>query len=280
MTDREALIASAKRIGADPLDLATVMSYETGGTMSPSQYGGAGGRHVGLIQFGPGEADKYGASPNQSFQEQLPAVERYLTARGFQPGMGRLDLYSTINAGRPGLYGASDAGNGGAPGNVADKVATMAPHEAKAAAFLGGGFTPQMPTGGQPRSMSPGIAAPNGASMGSTAMQGGFGLGGVVEQGGAVAGQASPAPDVAILSGQPLSVTGSPDPQPGSQYAQIGNALKAVSASQQKQGQQKAGGMMGVPDVGNRPISLQQARAMFDPGKFYGALRNAGVRGV
>lgn len=35
--------------------------------------------------------------------------------------------------------------------------------------------------------------------------------------------------------------------------------------------------MMGVPEVGRRPISLHQARAMFDPGKFYGMLRNAGV---
>jgi hypothetical protein len=27
-------------------------------------------------------------------------------------------------------------------------------------------------------------------------------------------------------------------------------------------------------------IGLQQAQAMFDPGRFYGVLRNAGVRGV
>ncbi|MCJ2097695.1 hypothetical protein [Methylobacterium sp. E-046] len=273
--------------GEDPLDLATVMSYETGGTMSPSQYGGAGGRHVGLIQFGPREADKYGASPDQSFQEQLPGVERYLTARGFQPGMSRLDLYSTINAGRPGLYGASDAGNGGAPGNVADKVASMAPHEAKAAAFLGGNFTPQMPTGGQPRSMTPGIAAPGGASMGSMAQRGAFGLSGIVGQGSAVPGQASPTPDAASLSSQPFTTMPAPggfssDPaaqpaQPSNQYAQIGNALKAAAAAQ-KQGQgQKGGGMMGAPEVGGRPISLQQARAMFDPGKFYGMLRVAGV---
>ena len=56
--------------------------------------------------------------------------------------------------------------------------------------------------------------------------------------------------------------------------------MKAVAASQKQQGQQRSGSMMGAPDVGGRPISLQQARAMFDPGKFYGALRNAGVRGV
>ena len=38
--------------------------------------------------------------------------------------------------------------------------------------------------------------------------------------------------------------------------------------------------MAGGEAPGGRLISLQQARAMFDPGKFYGALRNAGVRGV
>ncbi|MFK5600264.1 hypothetical protein ACFZ8E_25175 [Methylobacterium sp. HMF5984] len=162
-----ALIASAQRIGANPLDYATVMSYETGGKLDPSIRGGAGNRHIGLIQFGPSEQKAYGASQDQSFEEQLPAVEAYLTDRGFKPGMGRLDLYSTINAGRPGLYNASDAGNGGAPGTVADKVnGQMAGHEAKAAAFLGGDFTPSMP-----------------ASAGTSAATGAFGLAGPVATG-------------------------------------------------------------------------------------------------
>ncbi len=145
---RDALIASAQRIGADPLDLATVISYETGGTFNPGIRGGAGNRHIGLIQFGIPEQRRYGASQGQSFEEQLPAVEGYLKDRGFTPGMGLLDLYSTINAGRPGRYNASDAGNGGAPGTVADKVNNqMGGHRTKAAAFLGGDFTPAMPAG-------------------------------------------------------------------------------------------------------------------------------------
>ncbi len=129
----------------------------------------------------------------------------------------------------------------------------------------------------------PGVAAPRGGSMGSTAQRGGFGLGGIVGQGAAMAGQSSPMPGVASLSDQPLMVappsTGFSDPtqQPSNQYAQIGNALKAAAAAQQKQGQQKAGGIRGAPEAGGRPISLQQARAMFNPGKFYGMLRNAGV---
>ncbi|WP_205821039.1 hypothetical protein [Methylobacterium nonmethylotrophicum] len=161
---RDALIASAQRIGANPLDLATVISYETGGTFSPSIRGGAGNRHIGLIQFGPAEQRDYGASQGQSFEEQLGAAERYLQARGFQPGMGILDLYSTINAGRPGRYNASDAGNGGAPGTVADKVNTqMGAHRAKAAAFLGGDFTPTMPAGTNEAPATPfGFQAPKG----------------------------------------------------------------------------------------------------------------------
>ncbi len=122
--------------------------------------------------------------------------------------------------------------------------------------------------------------------MGSTAQQGGFGLGGVVGQGAAVPGQASPAPGVASLSAQPLAVAPPPtgfstDPaaqqQEASPYAQIGNALKSIAGGQQKQGQQKAGGMAGGEAPGGRPISLQQARAMFDPGRFYGMLKARGV---
>lgn len=144
--DRDALIASAGRLGTTPLDLGTVISYETGGTFSPSIRGGSGNRHIGLIQFGIPEQRQYGASQDQSFSDQLGAVERYLTDRGYKPGMGLLDLYSTINAGRPGLYDKSDAANGGAPGSVADKVnGQMAGHRARASAFLGGDAGMTMP---------------------------------------------------------------------------------------------------------------------------------------
>ncbi|GJD76202.1 hypothetical protein [Methylobacterium goesingense] len=163
---RDALIASAQRIGANPLDLATVISYETGGTFNPSIRGGAGNRHIGLIQFGAPEQQRYGAAQGQSFEEQLPAVEGYLTDRGFKPGMGILDLYSTINAGRPGRYNASDAGNGGAPGTVADKVNDqMGSHRAKAAAFLGGDFSPLMPGESMPSGRAPfSLSGPVGSS--------------------------------------------------------------------------------------------------------------------
>ena len=122
--------------------MATVIGYETGGKFDPAIRGGAGNRHIGLIQFGPTEQRQYGANTSQSFPDQMKAVVRYLKARGFKPGMSLVDLYSTINAGRPGLHHRSDAGNGGAPGTVADKVRTMGPHAARARLFLGSGTEP------------------------------------------------------------------------------------------------------------------------------------------
>lgn len=132
-----ALRAAAAELGATPEDLATVISYETGGTFDPSIRGGAGNRHIGLIQFGQNEQIAYGASQNQSFPEQMRAVVRYLKHRGFRPGMDILDLYSTINAGSPGRYNASDVAAGGAPGTVRDKVNNqMGRHREKARRLL------------------------------------------------------------------------------------------------------------------------------------------------
>jgi len=133
---------AAADLGISPVDLLTVISYETGGKFSTSIKGGAGGRHIGLIQFGIPEAKKYGVHANQTPGEQMKSVVAYLKDRGFKPGMNILDLYSTINAGSPGRYNASDANNGGAPGTVADKVRTqMAGHKAKAIALLGGKYS-------------------------------------------------------------------------------------------------------------------------------------------
>ena len=132
---------AARQLGISPVDLLTVMSYETGGTFNVNQKGGAGGKYLGLIQFGPEEQRKYGVHPGMSVGEQMQAVVNFLQDRGFKPGMTIYDLYSTINAGSPGHYNASDAHNGGAPGTVADKVRTqMGDHRAKAEALLGGKF--------------------------------------------------------------------------------------------------------------------------------------------
>jgi hypothetical protein len=125
-------------VGIDPTDLATVISYESAGTFNPNIMGGAGGRMRGLIQFNDENQKRYGVREGQSAAEQMVAVGDYLRDRGVKPGHGLLDIYSAINAGRPGLYNASDEANGGAPGTVADKVRGMAAHRMRASLLLDG----------------------------------------------------------------------------------------------------------------------------------------------
>lgn len=140
---RNGIIETARAIGANPHDLATVISYETGGTFDPVQAGPTTqwGQHRGLIQFGEPQAQQHGVDWDDPLGSQLGpngAVANYLKSSGFKPGMGLLDLYSTVNAGAPGRYNASDANNGGAPGNVRDKVTSqMEGHRRKAAELLG-----------------------------------------------------------------------------------------------------------------------------------------------
>lgn len=141
-----AIIASAKRLGVDPVDIGTAISYETGGRFDPNLWGGKGGNYLGLIQFGPEERAKYGVKEGQSATEQMGAVENFLRDRGVKPGMGMMDIYSTINAGSPGRYNASDAANGGMPGTVADKVNNqMADHRANVVGALQGPQDPVSP---------------------------------------------------------------------------------------------------------------------------------------
>lgn len=140
---REGIISSARALGIDPLDLATAISYETGGTFDPTQTGPTTqwGQHRGLIQFGEPQAQQYGVDWSDPVGSQLGpdgAVVDYLRSTGVRPGMGLLDIYSAINAGGVGRYDASDANNGGAPGTVRDKVEQqMAGHRRNALALLG-----------------------------------------------------------------------------------------------------------------------------------------------
>lgn len=169
----QAIIASAKRLGVDPLDLGTAMSYETGGKFDPALWGGKNGNYLGLIQFGPEERRKYGVHEGQSAGDQVVAAENFLRDRGVKPGMRLPDIYSTINAGSPGRYSASDANNGGAPGTVMDKVTQqMGPHRANAAKLLGVGMVPsapavsrETPTAGETPAMAPAAPAPDDTAL-------------------------------------------------------------------------------------------------------------------
>jgi hypothetical protein len=109
--------AQAKGYNAD--DLLKAIQYESSGR--PDVWGGKGGDYFGLIQFGPNERKTYAIdTQNPTARNQIDGALRFLGDRGFKPGMGLLDLYSTINAGSPGHYKASD-GNG----TVASHVAKM-----------------------------------------------------------------------------------------------------------------------------------------------------------
>ena len=67
------------------------MSYETGGELDPNQWGGAGGRYLGLMQFGPEEQRKYGVKLGMDVGDQVTAAENFLRDRGVKPGMGLMD---------------------------------------------------------------------------------------------------------------------------------------------------------------------------------------------
>ena len=132
------LSEAANELGMDVVDLATIVSYETGGTFNPTKAGPTTkwGQHKGLIQFGEPQAKQYGVDWSNPYSSQLGkdgAIVKYFRQSGFKEGMGLLDAYSIVNAGSPGLYDRSDEAAGGAPGTVRDKVQKqMAGHKAKA----------------------------------------------------------------------------------------------------------------------------------------------------
>lgn len=142
---RTGILETANALGMDPVDLATIISYETAGSFDPTKAGPTTqwGQHRGLIQWGQPQAQQYGVDWNDPLGSQLGAegaIVRYYRDRGWKPGMGMLDAYSIVNAGSPGRYNASDANNGGAPGTVADKVSQqMGGHRQNALALLGDG---------------------------------------------------------------------------------------------------------------------------------------------
>jgi hypothetical protein len=126
-------------MGVSPLHLATIMSYETGGTFNPVQPGPVTkwGRHRGLIQFGEPQAKALGINWNDPVNSQLGpggAVEKYMWKAGVRPGTGLLDMYSAVNAGSVGKYGAVDNGT-----TVAEKVASMRRNMQQAANLLNNG---------------------------------------------------------------------------------------------------------------------------------------------
>lgn len=140
-----AIVAEAERIGADPLDFATAMSFETGGSFDVWQKGPTTkwGVHRGLIQMGEPQRQKYGYYQGMPVEDAVRSAADYLVDNGFRPGMSGAQLYATINTGSP--YGGhkSDTAAGGTWGSADDKWNhQMGAHREKAAALLGGTYTP------------------------------------------------------------------------------------------------------------------------------------------
>ncbi len=107
----QSLIAMAQRNGWDPSDIAAIASFETGGTLNPSEPGrGAASGRIGLIQAGPNERRDYGLGTG-NWEQEMRGIEKYLRARGAKPGMGLADLYATVNGGNP-RAGYTADGNG------------------------------------------------------------------------------------------------------------------------------------------------------------------------
>ena len=106
----------AHNINADPIDLATLISFETAGTFSPSIRGPVvkdRGRAVGLIQFMSSTAAELGTTSEALAQmsqvEQMDYVQKYLIKRGFKGGTLK-QLYSTVFAGHPNARGSISDG--------------------------------------------------------------------------------------------------------------------------------------------------------------------------
>lgn len=155
----QGIARAAQATGARPADLAAVIGYETAGTFDPWKAGPTTrwGQHHGLIQWGEPQARQYGVGPGTSISAQMDAVSRYLRDHGFRPGMNALDLYSTVNAGRPGRYGASDG-----YGTVASHTQRLLNNFGGAWGQLTGGAPPQTPA--QPSSLAALFAPGSGAS--------------------------------------------------------------------------------------------------------------------
>jgi hypothetical protein len=115
--ERMAIIQGAKRLGLHPYEFGGFLSLESGRNMDPNIVGGAGGRHKGLIQFGPAEQQKYLKPGTQTRAGQMPAVLQYFQDRGYKPGMGIERAYATVLGGNPNVsleakdsFGTSVAG--------------------------------------------------------------------------------------------------------------------------------------------------------------------------
>jgi hypothetical protein len=133
----EALIKAAQELGLDPVELGALISFESGGTFSPSKRGGDNDNYLGLIQFGPEAREETGANAEQSFEQQMRSVVLYFKQRGYKPGMGILKAYATVLGGNPSVTDSADS-NGTTARNALPNFRPGSDHYKNAFKFLGG----------------------------------------------------------------------------------------------------------------------------------------------
>lgn len=119
--ERMAIFNAARQLKLDPYEFGGFLSLESGPNMDPNIRGGAGGNYYGMIQFGPGERQKYldpAKIGKYTRAEQIPQAVQFLLDRGFKPGeMGVERAYATVLGGNPNVsltakdsFGTSVAG--------------------------------------------------------------------------------------------------------------------------------------------------------------------------
>lgn len=137
----QAIIDAANKLGISPLDLATIIGFETAGTYSP-RIKNAGG-YTGLIQFGAAEQKQYGVTPGQSFESQVTTSvvnflrDRFASVGRSTAGASLLDLYRTVLGGNPNASLTKTDANGTSPLSGVQKM--LRDHRPEALArFFGG----------------------------------------------------------------------------------------------------------------------------------------------
>lgn len=258
--DIHALRQKAKEWGITPAEALGVIGMETGGSYSPKQWGGTDGKYMGLIQFGPEEREQFGVSESQSFTDQLGSADRFLRARKFKPGSGLENLYSTINAGSPGHFNASDRAGATVLSHVADIRKDWVPRAEDILSQYPEGARPTaraydpLSSMGAPTDPFKAIAAPNAydplSSIKPPGMPGGAGY--KPPPPGTGPGTATAGGKGAKLMGMMSAMGGAgggaPEPPPPQQTPNVGNPLTRDPSTMPMQETPGAGGVLDPND--------------------------------
>lgn len=94
----------------DVSNLWPIIQMESSG--DHTRWGGDKNNYFGIVQFGPEERARYGINTeNPDLRQQIDATWKFLSDRGYKPGMGLNRMYATVLAGSP-RYPARADSNG------------------------------------------------------------------------------------------------------------------------------------------------------------------------